>query len=93
MQSVFVAWAAVLAASFVISSASVAFVVFFLVASLTVSMFGWIWMLNPSAEEANGPAGPDHSYGVDINAVSVVNLVTAGKSLLYDGPCDHPRSF
>ena len=92
VQSVALALAAVLLASYLVSSGQVALFTTVMVASVTLGMIGWVWVLNPSREEQEAPAGPNHEYGVDINAVSVVNLVTAGMlhgvcALLYPLMC------
>jgi hypothetical protein len=61
------------AAYLVTSSLAVAAATAAMVACVTVDVVGFVWLLNPRETDPNGQ-GP---YGVDINAVSVVNLVAA----------------
>lgn len=57
-----------------ISNPGVAVVVVLCVASVAIDLVGFIWMLNPPYD--NDPS-KTHLYGVDVNAVSVVNIITA----------------
>jgi len=66
--------AAVFLASLFLTTPATALTVTCLVASATVCLGGWVWMLNPHGVPDPYGGGP---YGVDINAVSVVNAVTA----------------
>jgi hypothetical protein len=69
------ALAAVFATSLLVTgSLAVASVTCALVASLVLCLCGFVFLLNPPGVPDPFGAGP---YGVDINAVSVVNLVTA----------------
>lgn len=67
--------AAVFGASYVVAAPSVAAVTALMVTSVVVTLVGWVWLLNPAAGASDEFGGGP--YGVDINAVSVVNLVTA----------------
>jgi Niemann-Pick C1 protein len=69
-----VAVLAVFLACLVVSSLAVALAVLVLVSSLTLCVCGWTWALNPHGQPDPYGAGP---YGVDVNAVFVVNLITA----------------
>lgn len=75
INMILISLAAVFLISYLVSSLRVAAVTTVMILSLVVSMCGFLWVLNPPAStvdpNGNGP------YGVDINAVSVVNLVTA----------------
>ena len=75
INMILISLAAVFLISYLVSSFRVAAVTTIMILSLVISMCGFLWMLNPpvSSVDPNGN-GP---YGVDINAVSVVNLVTA----------------
>lgn len=64
---------AVYLASYLVTSFWVALTTAIIVACVTVDIVGFIWVLNPGGTDPNGQ-GP---YGVDVNAVSVVNLVAA----------------
>jgi hypothetical protein len=61
-------------ACLIVANLSVALVVLVLISSLTLSVVGWTWALNPHG--VSDPYG-DGPYGVDVNAVYVVNLITA----------------
>lgn len=64
----------VYAAAFVVtSSLAVAATTAIMVLCVTIDVIGFVWLLNPRHTDPNG-LGP---FGVDINAVSVVNLVAA----------------
>ena len=65
---------AVFLACLVVSSLAVALTVLVLVSSLTLCVCGWTWALNPHGTPDPYGSGP---YGVDVNAVFVVNLITA----------------
>ena len=65
---------AVFFACLVVSSLAVALTVLVLVSSLTLCVCGWTWALNPHGTPDPYGSGP---YGVDVNAVFVVNLITA----------------
>lgn len=69
-----IAIAAVFAALMLVSSLVVASITSFLVASITATILVWVWALNPHGPVSAFGDGP---YGVDINAVFVVNLITA----------------
>lgn len=87
MGIVLVAVATVYIASFLVTNFSTALTTSVLVLSNTVCVIGFVWALNPTAGDPFG-TGP---YGVDINAVSVVNLVTAvGLSVEF---CIHITSY
>lgn len=68
-----VAVGAVYGAGLLVTHPAVATTTALLVLSVTVQLMGFVWMLNPSAPDPYG-AGP---WGVDINAVSVVNAAMA----------------
>lgn len=74
LQSILLALGAVFLAIVWISSPSVAGVVVLCVASVAIDLVGFIWILNPS--KGNDPS-KTHVFGVDVNAVSVVNIITA----------------
>lgn len=74
VTNVLAAIAAVFFASLLVSVPAVALLSTFLVASATLCLVGWVWLLNPHRAIDPDGGGP---YGVDINAISVVNLVTA----------------
>jgi Niemann-Pick C1 protein len=76
VQNVLLAISAVFAATLLVSSLPVAIAVSVTVLCITVDLIGWIWLLNPHHDVADAE-GVLHKYGVDINAVSVVNLVMA----------------
>ncbi len=73
-QSCLLAIGAVFLAVVFISSPEVAVFVVICISSVTIDLVGFIWLLNPPYD--NDPA-VTHDYSVDINAVSVVNLITA----------------
>ncbi len=73
-QSCLLALGAVFVAVVCISSPGVALIVVLCIASVTVDIIGFVWLLNPPY--SNDPA-VTHDYSVDINAVSVVNLIMA----------------
>lgn len=75
INMILISLAAVFLISYIVSSLRVAAVTTFMILSLVVSMCGFLWMLNPPSSTVD-PSG-NGPYGVDINAVSVVNLVTA----------------
>lgn len=66
--------ATVILASFLVTAPSVAIITGLLITSSTVCLCGWVWLLNPHGVPDPFGSGP---YGVDINAVSVVNIVAA----------------
>jgi len=66
--------ATVILASFLVTAPSVAVITGVLITSSTICLCGWIWLLNPHGTTDPYGSGP---YGVDINAVSVVNIVAA----------------
>jgi Niemann-Pick C1 protein len=76
VSNIIIALTAVFLACLLVSSLSVALVTAVLVASLVLSVCAWTWVLNPHGANAVDPFG-DGPYGVDLNAVFVVNLITA----------------
>ena len=74
LQSILLALGAVFVAIVWISTPAVAVVVVLCVFSVAVDLVGFIWMLNPPY--SNDPS-KTHVFGVDVNAVSVVNIITA----------------
>ena len=64
------------AVMFLASPAAAAFTTF-MVACITIDIVGLMWVWNPPIAETQGSLGADMKFGVDINAVSVVNLVMA----------------
>ena len=88
VQSCLLALGAVFLAVVCISSPGVAVCVVLCIASVTIDIVGFIWLLNPPYD--NDPA-VTHKYSVDINAVSVVNLIMAiGLSVEF---CVHIATF
>jgi len=79
LMNIFIALTAVFVACFIVSSFSVALTTVFLVTSILLSVCGWTWALNPHGatlwDAISDPFG-DGPYGVDLNAVFVVNLIT-----------------
>ncbi len=69
-----IAVGAVFFACMMVSSLAVALTTLLLSTSVTLSIFGWVWALNPHGVADPFGGGP---YGVDMNAVFVVNLMTA----------------
>ena len=61
---------AVFFATLVLSNLSTALLVCVCVVCIVVDLVGWVWVLNPHSGSVT-----EGDYGVQINAVSVVNLV------------------
>jgi Niemann-Pick C1 protein len=74
VSAVMLAIGAVFSALLLVSSLAVAASTALLVASVTASVVAWVWMLNPHGPPDGFGDGP---YGVDVNAVFVVNIMTA----------------
>lgn len=74
MSNVLCAIGAVFLASFVVSHPSVAGMTSLLVSSAVITLCGWVWLFNPHGERGDGA---NEKFGVDLNAVSVVNLITS----------------
>ena len=79
--------AAVFFATLIVSNLSTALLVSVCVACIVVDLVGWVWVLNPHSGTVE-----EGDYGVQINAVSVVNLVRPfvppPPSALCSSPCD-----
>jgi hypothetical protein len=80
VSNVLVALAAAYMAVLLVTSPAVALFVGGMVLCVTIDVIGFVWALNPSGEDTPlqllAGIGKE-AFGVDINAVSVVNLVTA----------------
>ena len=74
LQNLLLALGAVFCAALIISSPAVSVFVVVCVASVAIQLVGFLYCLNPP--ESNDPS-ETHKFSVDINAVSVVNLVMA----------------
>lgn len=70
-SNVALAVGAVFLAAYVVTSLPVATLTAFVVASITLNIIGFVYITNPTSTSPYG----DGPYGVDINAISVVNLV------------------
>jgi Niemann-Pick C1 protein len=77
LSSFLVALSAVFLASFLVTNEQVAATTALLVASITICLLGWVWALNPHPYPAPTHSPDGGPYGVSINAVSVVNGITA----------------
>jgi Niemann-Pick C1 protein len=74
VANVLLAVGAIFFALLLVSSLTVALVTSLFAASVTLSILAWVWMWNP---RTSSDAFGDGPYGVDINAVFVVNIMTA----------------
>jgi Niemann-Pick C1 protein len=87
VSNLILAVGAVYLSSYFVTSFYVAITTAFIVLCVTIDIVGFVWALNPTTTDPYGE-GP---YGVDINAVSVVNLVAAaGLSVEF---CVHVASY
>lgn len=78
-------------ATLVLSNLSTALLVSVCVVCIVVDLVGWVWVLNPHSGSVT-----EGDYGVQINAVSVVNLVRATPGAPPDpplGPVACPRPY
>lgn len=78
VQSILMALAVVVLAVMVVTNPAVALWVLVMVACSVVDIVGLVWLCNPADEDVVTEGDPGgEKFGVDINAVSVVNLVAA----------------
>jgi hypothetical protein len=75
LQNFLLAMVAIFMALVLVTSPAVAAWACLMVACTTIDIVGFVWALNPRDED--NPLAPKEEYGVDINAVSVVNVVMA----------------
>ena len=78
LQNILVAIAAVVLAVMMVTNVWTAFWVMIMVLCSVIDIVGLVWLCNPADEDVvvDGDPGAER-FGVDINAVSVVNLVAA----------------
>lgn len=77
IENFLLALGAVFCAVMFLSTPAGALFTTFMVACITIDIVGLMWLWNPPVAETQGSLGADMKFGVDINAVSVVNLVMA----------------
>ncbi len=77
IENFLLALGAVFASVMILASPSAALFTTVMVACITLDIVGLMWVWNPPVAETKGSLGADMKFGVDINAVSVVNLVMA----------------
>ena len=77
VENFLLALGAVFAAVMFLASPAAALFTTAMVACITVDIVGLMWVWNPPVDETKGSLGSHMEFGVDINAVSVVNLVMA----------------
>jgi Niemann-Pick C1 protein len=77
VENFLLALGAVFAAVMLLASPSTALFTTIMVACITLDIVGLMWVWNPPPGQTLGSLGAEMQFGVDINAVSVVNLVMA----------------
>jgi len=77
VENFLLALGAVFASVMLLASPSAAIFTTAMVACITLDIVGLMWVWNPPVAETKGSLGSHMQFGVDINAVSVVNLVMA----------------